>query len=76
MTVSEGSIMVTGNPVQMHQRMWTKVQWVRGFKREWKSVDNSFQDFCYIVDREIRSRQFYLKMEKKHLCMAKGKSQR
>lgn len=53
MTASDGSIKVTANPVQMRQRMWTKVQWVRGFEREWKSADSSFQEFCYMVEKEV-----------------------
>lgn len=45
--------------------MWTKVQWVRGVKREWGSTDNSLQDFCYMVEKEVRLRGFYFKTGEK-----------
>lgn len=54
--------------------MWTKVQWVRGFEREWKSADNSFQDFCYMVEKEVWLREFYFKRGKEASLHAKGKA--
>lgn len=53
--------------------MWTKVQWVTGFEREWKSADNSFQDFCYMVEKEVWLREFYFKRRKEASLHAKGK---